>query len=401
MNQSFSYRAQTRMGEALSGNIDAGSVEDAQRKLDLLQLHVIELKAAEKPRTGGTLSAGDLIAFNQQLIHLTSAGLPLERGLRLVAEEMRRGRLASAIRELASDLEAGTPIEKALESRRGVFPASYARLLEAGVKSGSLAGVLLNLSRHLELMRRLRATLWRTLAYPIVVLVVLCGVLLFLTGHVIPGFSKIFYDFKIELPDATKFVMLMSHVMPPVLIGILALVLCGGPLVYLLRKFDLDQGLTDSTIMRIPLIGPIMSRSLVAGWCDAVRVGVEASMDLPAAIALASSISPSRRLRQDSEILMALLTDGRTLDTAGRLMVVPATVPVSMAHGARMGDLPGTLKSLVDLYQQQADIRVQALPGILTPMLLLIMAVSIGTAIVALMMPMICLIGAVSGTGKK
>ena len=70
MNQSFSYRAQTRMGEALSGNIDAISSEDAQRKLDLLQLHVLELKPAEKPRTGGTLSADDLVAFNQQLIHL-------------------------------------------------------------------------------------------------------------------------------------------------------------------------------------------------------------------------------------------------------------------------------------------------------------------------------------------
>ena len=397
MTQSFSYRAQTRMGEALSGNLDALSAEDAQRKLDLMQLHVLELKAAEKPRTGGTLSADDLIAFNQQLIHLTSAGLPLERGLRLVAEEMRRGRLASAIRELATDLEAGTPIDKALEKRRGVFPASYARLLEAGVKSGSLAGVLLNLSRHLELMRRLRATLWRTLAYPLVVLVVLCGVLLFFTGQVVPAFHRIFLDFKIELPDATKFVMWMAEVMPPVLIAILALVLCGGPLIYLLRRFGLDQGLTDATMMTLPLVGPIMSRSLVAGWCDAVRVGVEASMDLPAAISLAGSISPSRRLRQDSEVLVAVLTAGSTLESAGRLKVVPPTVPVSMAHGARMGDLPATLKSLVDLYQQQADIRVQALPGILTPMLLLIMGVSIGLAIASLMMPMIALIGAVSG----
>ncbi|MGA2500890.1 MAG: type II secretion system F family protein, partial [Tepidisphaeraceae bacterium] len=372
----------------------------AQRKLDLLQLHVLELKIADRPRTGGTLSADDLIAFNQQLIHLTSAGLPLERGLRLVAQEMRRGRLASAIRELASDLEAGTPIEKALENRRGVFPSSYARLLEAGVKSGSLAGVLLNLSRHLELMRRLRAALWRTLAYPLVVLVALCGVLLFLSVAVIPGFETIFRDFKVELPDVTKFMVSMAHWLPAVIIGVMALVFLGGPILYLLRRFGFDQGFTDTAIMSIPLIGPIMKRSIVAGWCDAVRVGVEASMDLPAAIMLAGSISASGRLCTDSKSLVALLSAGQTLDTAPKLKVIPPTVAVSMAHGARMSDLPGTLRSLVDLYQQQADIRVQALPTILAPFLLVFIGLTVGFVIVAMMMPLISVVGAVSGGGK-
>ncbi|MFI5377856.1 MAG: type II secretion system F family protein [Tepidisphaerales bacterium] len=401
MNQSFSYRAQTRMGEALSGNLDADSAVDAQRKLDLLQLHVLELKPADKPRAGGgTLSADDLVAFNQQLIHLTSAGLPLERGLRLVAQEMRRGRLASAIRELAADLEAGTPIEKALEKRRGVFPASYARLLEAGVKSGSLAGVLLNLSRHLELMRRLRAALWRTLAYPLVVLTALCGVLLFLSMAVIPGFEKIFHDFKVDLPGLTQFIMGMGSWLPPVMIGVLALVLLGGPILYLLRRFGLDRGLTDAAVMSVPLVGAVMSRSLIAGWCDAVRVGVEAAMDLPAAVLLAGTISPSQRLGRDSETLVAVLSAGQTLDAAPPLKVLPPTVGVSMAHGARVGDLPGTLRSLVDLYQQQADIRVQALPAILTPILLVVIGLTVGLVIIAMMMPLISIVGAVSGSGK-
>lgn len=397
MTQSYSYRAQTRMGEALSGNIDADSAADAQRKLDLMQLHVLEMKPVEKPRTGGTLSADDLMAFNQQLIHLTSAGLPLERGLRLVAGEMRGGRLASAIRELATDLEAGMPIDKALEKRRGVFPTSYVRLLEAGVKSGSLAGVLLNLSRHLELMRRLRATLWRTLAYPVVVLAALCGVLLFLAVAVIPGFEAIYKDFKVDLPDVTRIMLFLAHWLPPVLIALIVLLVLGGPMLYLLRRSGWDRGLTDTAILAVPLVGPIMSRSILAGWCDAVRVGVEASMDLPAAIALAGSIAASPRLSADSETMVALLSAGETLDAAPKLRLLPPTVGVSMAHGARMGDLPGTLRSLVDLYQQQADIRVQALPAILTPILLVFIGITVGLVIVAMMMPLIRLVNAISG----
>ena len=79
------------------------------------------------------------------------------------------------------------------------------------------------------------------------------------------------------------------------------------------------------------------------------------------------------------------------------LRVLPATVPVAVAHGAATGDLPGTLPSLTDLYEQQADVRVNALPGILTPLLLCLMAATIGLAIVSLMLPLVALIRASSG----
>ncbi len=398
MNQLFSYRAQTRMGESLSGHIEAASTDDACRKLDLLQLHILELKPAEKPRMGGTLSADELAAFNQQLVHLTSTGLPLERGLRMVAEELKRGRLAAAIRELASDLEAGLPIEQAMEKRRGLFPSSYSRLLEAGVKTGRLAGVLLNLSRHLELMRRLRSTLWRTLTYPLTVLLVLSGVLLFISVGIIPKFEAIFRDFRVELPEITKLMMIMARWFPPAIVALVVMLVLGGPLLYIVRRCGWDRGLVDSVAMRIPLIGPILRRSVVAGWCDAVLVAVGASMDLPASVALAGAISSSPRVGRDSKIVWAVLSSGRNIDEAASLEVLPPTVIVSMAHGIRMGDLPGTLRSLIDLYQQQADIRVQALPGILTPVLLVVIALSVGLVIVALMMPLISIIGAVSGS---
>jgi type IV pilus assembly protein PilC len=394
MTQTFSYRAQTRLGEALSGTIDAPSADDARRQIDLLQLHLLELAPAQPPRRRTTLSADDLIAFNQQLAQLTRAGLPLERGLRLVAQDLGGGRLAGAIQRLAADLESGLPIEQALEKRKGVFPTSYVRVLEAGVKSGSLPGVLLSLSHHLELTRRLRNALWRVAAYPIVVLAAMCAVLLLLSIFVVPKFQQIFQDFRVNLPAVTEFVLAAANVIPALVVAVAAACILGGPLLYLVRRRGWDGGLLDSFVLAMPLIGPIIRRSLAATWCDAVRVGVEASMDLPSAIDLASDIAPSPRVRREGQALSKVLASGGSLEAAGPLKTLFPTIPVAMVHGAKTGDLPQTMRSLSDLYQQQAESRLATLPALLSPALLLLLAIMLGFTIIALFMPLLTILGA-------
>ena len=100
------------------------------------------------------LGGDDFVAFNQQLAQLAKAGLPLERGLRLIAADLGRGRLARAITEVADELERGTPLAEAFDRHRGRFPSLYGRLVDAGVRSGNLSEVLLNLGRHLDMGQR-------------------------------------------------------------------------------------------------------------------------------------------------------------------------------------------------------------------------------------------------------
>ena len=161
----FGFRAQTHDGLSMSGTLEASDVDDANRQLHALGLRVVELEprpaAALAPAGGPRLRGEDFIAFNQQLAHLTSAGLPIEHGLRLIAQDARRGRLARTIQQLADELERGTPLPQALAKYESKFPPLYARLVEAGVKSNNLPAMLLNLGRHAEMVQRLRAAIWR------------------------------------------------------------------------------------------------------------------------------------------------------------------------------------------------------------------------------------------------
>src|SRR5436305_728989 len=105
----FSYQAQTDEGLRLSGTIDAGDAESAMERLQALRLRVVELSPAA-PVRGKAIRGDAFLAFNQQLAQLTAAGLPVEQGLRLIAADVRSGRLARTIRQVAEELERGVPL---------------------------------------------------------------------------------------------------------------------------------------------------------------------------------------------------------------------------------------------------------------------------------------------------
>src|SRR5687768_11967976 len=157
----FAYQAQNELGQAVSGTIDAADASQAQRLLQSLRLRVIQIDPASRPPRPKAITGDDFLAFNQQLTHLTRAGLPVEHGLRLIAQDMRSGRMAATVKQIADDLERGTPLAQAFEARHQQFPPMYGQLVAAGVQTSNLPAMLLNLGRHMELVYRLRAMLWR------------------------------------------------------------------------------------------------------------------------------------------------------------------------------------------------------------------------------------------------
>jgi type II secretory pathway component PulF len=114
-------------------------------------------------------------------------------------------------------------------------------------------------------------------------------------------------------------------------------------------------------------------------------------MDLPGALALASDAVGSVRLRRDGQLMIAMLESGQPIDqSAGRTSLIPATVPAAM--GLARQDLPDVLQAMSEMYQQQAEMRLALIPVLLTPVLILLVAIVIGFVIAALFLPFINLI---------
>jgi type II secretory pathway component PulF len=381
----------------MTGTIDAPDVEHATRQLSALRLRVVRIEPVARPARAAPLRGEDFIAFNQQLSQLTSAGLPVEHGLRLIAQDMRSGRLAATVEQVAAELERGTPLGEAFDKHRAKFPPLYGRLIEAGVRAHNLPGVLLNLGRHLELITRLRSMLWRSVSYPLMVLIGLTLVLLFLSVSVIPQFEQIFTDFGVKLPLITMLLLSSTRWLPPLLIAFLVLIVAPIVLWPILRVAGWSQPVLEHVVVHLPLVGTVLRRNMIARWCDALRIGVQAGVDLPAAINLAGDAVGSSKLRNDGQKLIGAMEAGMSLESGRPTTLLPATVVAAIELGQAHHDLPTTLATLSQMYQQQAETRLTMLPAILTPLLLIGTAIVVGFVVLALFAPFLSLLRAISG----
>ena len=405
---SFAFSAQTAAGEPLSGTIDAASISEADRRLRSMQLRVVSLNPsgaaaieARPARRVRRLRGSDFQLFNAQLAHLSSAGLPIEQGLRLIAEDMRSGRLAEAVRAMAVELEAGGSLADVLQQHAGQFPPLYAQLVKAGIAAGNLPGVLLNLGRHLEMIAAMRASLWRALTYPAFVLLALLGVMLVLGVAVFPQFRSIFKDFHTDLPAITQIAVALSDFLVQNwrwLLAAAVILIVGWILLWaLLGRLGQRQRWIETLVFPIPIVGRALKWNFLARWTDALKLGVEAGLDLPAAFALAADAVRSPALMSDGERLIAALKQGQPLDQITGMRLLPPTVLAVLSLASGRNDLPASLDTLSTMFQQQAEVRIMLIPTTLTPILIIIIALMVIFAILAMFAPMISLIQAISG----
>ncbi|MEM6852985.1 MAG: type II secretion system F family protein [Planctomycetota bacterium] len=387
----YRYAAQTPAGQTLDGVIRAGSADEARQALEDSSLQVLTLDH-ETETAGRPLRGQDFFAFNQQLAQLTKVGLPIESGLRLIARDMRRGRLASSISALAEELERGVALPEAFDRHASRFPPLYSQIVEAGITSNRLSAVLMNLSRHLELMQRLRSSLWRAASYPLVVLVSFMLVMAFIGTVLIPQFAEIYDDFDMDMPAVTLTLIAVAPYIWPITIAVFAALLVLPVLGVVTRLVGQGGWVRDHLLMRLPLVGPALNRNLMARWCDMLRVGVTAGMDLPAALALSGKALGSRRLEQDTRRLIDALEAGRSLDVDLGLSLIPASVPAAMQLASEQADLAALAGDLSAIYEQQADLRINAIQMYLGPMMLIGLGLMMGMVAVALFLPLVRLL---------
>jgi type IV pilus assembly protein PilC len=399
--QSFAYQAQTAQGQALSGTIDAADVDSASRVLSGLHLRVTEMKPVSPPKTAGAMLRGaDFLAFNQQLSYLTAGGLPVERSLRLLAQEMR-GRQASAVNAVAEELEKGTPLGDAFARHASLFPPLYGMLIQAGMRASDLPAMLLNLGRHVEMIQRLRAAFWRAATYPLAVLSALLVVLGFLWGYVIPQFTDVLTtdlatEFHLEIQYDWGWVIPVARGITAAVMIVVAFILLATVFFVIVGRLPSGRRLADRLLLPMPLVGPILRLNLLARWCDALFLATRAGLDLPGALTLAGNAVGSRRLLADSQMLAGAVSAGQPLD-ARDTRLLPMVVPTALGLGAENHELPATAAMLAKMYQEQAEIRLSLLPQILSPIFMIVTAVCIALALVTVILPVVAFINLIGG----
>ncbi len=400
---SFEFEAQNSDGRSLSGTINSPTAAEAQATIESLQYRVLDLKPASVPVRCSRLSIGELQLFNEQLQQLASSGLPMEKGLKLLASDMRSSPARAAMEGLASDLSTGKPLEDAIESRRSQFPPIYSHLIDAGIKTSNLPGVLHSFGRHLDMLQRIKSELWRACAYPMVVLIAFALLMIFLGYWVMPNYydliTKLTYQtfdrknwsqstHQTPIPFGAMMVYTVGRLMPFILMVFLAAILVVFGVWGVLRGSQREGTWIERFVLKFPLVGRAMHQSYITRWVDTLSIGIRAGLDLPKSIDLAGQVVNLPSLLSDSAVLANQMYEGKPLDTATPLQRLPRSIPSTIELASRTGNLPEVLEKLTDQLQKQTENRIKLIPATVLPILVILIGICSGAVVYGLWAPM-------------
>jgi len=394
----FEYNALTSAGRLMKGTIEAGTNQEADDLLKQMQLVVnsVEKAKAEKPKTA--IGRNEFVLFNQQLASITKAGIPLERGLRELAGDISSRSMRRLVNAIADELEAGVSIDKAFEKKH--FPPLYGRILKAGVETGRLSEMLTSLNRHLEMATQTRRIIFEATTYPAVILVlasiILTGVFMF----IIPQFQSVLEEMTDggSLPGITRLFLSMSQNVVPFWTSVGLVIAVIVALFVMLSASAAGRRFKESLLLSTPVIGRVYHSSMLSRLAEGLAIMVAAGSDMPVSLRLSSGATGSEKLILESEALAAQIEQGANILEAGQLCrVIPRLFLYSIQLGTQRNELQDNLYSLGQMYAEQARCGQARLQAVLLPVMLIGVGCFLAITILAMFLPMIGIITALSG----
>ncbi len=386
----FTYLALDQSGGEHSGRMEGASdaaILDRLRGQGWHPVRVTPLPVRRLPARGP--ATDDLLLATRELLLLLRAGLPLERALSLLAGGLAPRALLPRLERVLDRLHNGSGLGDALLSVGG-FPPLYAAMVRAGEGAGALDLVLDQLCLLLERQRRVTRAVTSALIYPAVLCAVAIGSLLLLLIYVVPQFAPLFANTKRALPAATELVLALSAFTIHWGDVALALILCLGLAGWLLLRRPSLAPWRDRLILRLPLLGPLVTMAGVARLARGLSVLLRAGVGLPRALELSAAMAGNRMLSASALSMRDAVRDGKPL-TAGLPPGHP--LPDLAVTLIRVGEQSARLAEVTDqlaaMFEDKLETAIKRFLALLEPALILLLALFVGGIVVSILMALV------------
>lgn len=402
--QSFDYTARDKKsGQKISAQVDAENESRAAQLLISRGLVPIEIKSKQVHHRANFFAKKQLskqrVIFSRQLATLVSAGLPLIQSLNSVHEQTTNKTLKAVINEIIAEVEAGTPLAKAMGNYPNVFDQVYVSLVAAGETSGTLDKSLERLADQQEKDSAVVSKVNGALVYPAIILLVLFAVVVFMMTTVLPSVQGLYQDLPgAQLPAITQLLLSASHALRNYW-WIFILVIVGG-FYFLKRYFKSVAGseLADNLKLKMPLISPLYQKLYMARFS---RIGgTLMASGVPILQMLDSTSASVDNVHIQAAINRAIekVKGGKALSESLQAEhVFTKLVPEMIKIGEQSGALEQMLSRLADYYESEVENQIKTVSTIIEPVLMVAVGIIALIIVAAVLLPIYNLAGKVSG----
>lgn len=423
----FAYVALDSRGQESSGLVEAGSTNEAigqLRQAGYFPTNVYEegkggigekqsrrskiARAVKAPTARSTIGSKNIVLFQRkrvkpkilmiftrQLATLIDSGLPLLRGLNVLAKQERDVVLKKTINNLADSVQGGSTFSEGLAQHPAIFNDLYVNMVKAGEVGGVLELVLSRLAEFHEKAQKIKNKVTAAMVYPVIVMVLAIAIMAFLLVFIVPKFEQIFHDMLGDkpLPTITLFVIGVSNFVKNHGLILLGLVIVAVAAYKVLARTARGRFTIDQIKLRMPLFGDLIRKTAISRFSRTLGTLVTSGVPILQALNITRETAGNKVIAGAIAQVHDSVKDGESivqpLEASGAF---PPMVMSMIDVGEETGQLPEMLLKIAEVYDDEVDNSVAALTSMLEPVMIVFLALVVGTIVIALFLPLISII---------
>jgi len=385
----YAWSGRTRAGAMLEGIELADTREAAVAALRRKQIQVTRIRERGReillmPRLSRRISAKRVAIFTRQFSVMLDAGLPLVQCLEILGEQEENRAFATIIKQVRSDVEAGSSLADAMRKHPRAFDDLFYNMVAAGEAGGILDVILRRLATYIEKVVRLKSQVRSALVYPITVLIIAAGVVFVILKWVIPVFAQLFTAAGGELPFLTRVVVGASNFVQSWWWVLLIAVPVAS-------WHDTPRGrrALDGFLLKIPVIGMLLRKVAVARFCRTLSTLTASGVPILDGLEITAKTSGNAIVEDAILAVRKSVEEGKSIsEPLGETKVFPPMVVQMINVGEQTGALDQMLSKIADFYEEEVDTAVAGLMKLIEPLMIVFLGGLIGVIVVSMYLPL-------------
>ena len=407
----YAFKGRNRLNELVNGEREAAT-QDELRAL-LRREQIVMTQASEKgreisiPKLGRRkkVKAKELAVFTRQFSVMIDAGLPLVQCIDILGEQQQNAFFKDVLRQVRQNVEEGSTLFAAFEKHPKVFDSLYTHMVEAGETGGVLDLILQRLATLIEKVVKLKRSIVSASIYPAAVIVVAVGAIAIIMIVVIPQFQQIFLGLLgpgEALPLPTRIVMGISNFIAG-WGGLATLVTLIGSAVGIGYYYKTPKGRwqIDTLLLKTPIFGSILRKVGVARFSRILSTLLSSGVPILQSLDITAKTAGNVVIEDAILKVRAGVERGENfVDPLKATNVFPHMVSQMIGVGEQTGAMDAMLGKIADFYEEEVDTAIADLLGLMEPVLIAFLGVTIGSIVISMYLPLFSLIGKLSNSGK-